>query len=122
MSKKTDALKAISAAEEVCRQTWSKLNDAIAYRRVRRRDVSQYVRLRTRALRRQQTFTQIKNDIQAASVVVRAPTPAEIAAVQALLAKVKQISVQDAARKAGLKLLTDTFGTLNSSTKGVKAA
>ena len=122
MSKKTDALKTISAAEEVCHQTWLKLNDVIALKRVLGEDVSQSVRLRTRALRRQQTFNQIKNEIQAASVVVRAPTPAEIAAVQALLAKVNQISVQDAAATAGLKLIADAFDTLNSSTRRVKAA
>ena len=121
MSKK-NALKVISAAEEVCHQTWLKLNDVIALKKVLGEDVSQSVRLRTRALRRQQTFTQIKSSIQAASVVVRAPTPEEIATVQALLAKVKNISVQDAAAKAGLKLIADAFDTLNSSTRGVKKA
>ena len=122
MSKKTDALQAISAAEEVCHQAWLKLKEVIELKRELGDDVRQSVRLRARALRRKNTFTQIKNDLKAASVVVRAPTPAEIAAVQALLAKVKKISVEDAAATAGLKLIADTFDTLNSNTRGVKAA
>ena len=122
---KTNALKGISAAEEVCHQAWLKLNDVIAYRRVLGREVSKYVSLRTRALRRMQTFTQIRHEIEAAKSVVRAPTLAEIAAVQALLGKVKQISVKAAAGKAGLTMIADgkaIIDTLNSKTRGVKAA
>ena len=55
---------------------------------------------------------------------MRAPTPEEIAAVESLLVKVKNISVKDAAGKAGLALIADgkaIIDTLNSSTKGVKA-
>ncbi len=122
MSQNTDALEAISAAEEVCNQTLLKLNGVVELQRELGEDVSQSVRLRTRALQRKQTFTQIRLELEAADVVVRAPTPEEIAAVKELLAKVKQISVEDAAGAAGLKLIADTFDTLDSNTRDVKAS
>lgn len=121
----SDALRAVKAAEEVCRVAIDKLEEVIGFKSVRDQDVTREQRLLTRARRRKTHFTTLRHELEAAGTVVRAPSPAEIQTVENLIARVRAISIQAAAGAAGLQLAQEVktaLDQINATNRGIKAA
>ncbi len=116
------ALDAIMAALEVHRVAREKLESAVALIRVRGGDPSDANRLRARATQRVAFYNRLRHEIEAAQVVVGAPTVEQIEEVQALLAEVEEITAADAALKTGLKTLADAMSSAAEMARGVAVA
>jgi len=114
-----NALQAARASRDLACQTWLRLNALIGFKRIRRQDVSDEVRLRSRANRRCAFFTQLVLEIQAAEEVVAAPEPEEIQQAAALVQKVKDISLADAATSAGFDLFTRALDSANALNRNI---
>lgn len=114
-----NALQAARAARDLSCQTWLRLNALIGFKRIRRQDVSDEVRLRSRANRRCAVFTQLVLELQAAEEVTSAPETGEIQQAAALVQKVKDISLEDAATSAGIDLFTRALDSANALNRSI---
>lgn len=102
---KTRAMDAIAVARDVHTEAWQKLTKVIARRNFRRQSVDKENNLRALANRRISTYSRRLIELKAASVVSKAPTPAEIAEIRKFVAKVKNLAVADAMRVAGFEVI-----------------
>jgi len=116
------ALQAATAAKNLACETWMKLNALIGFKRIRRQDVSDEVRLRSRANRRCALFSQVVLELQAAAEVVSAPATEDIEQATAMVQQVKDIALADAATSAGLDLFTKALDTANALNRGITTA
>ena len=116
------AVRAAEVALAVHEETWKRLGQVIARKKLTGRDTRREMRLRTRAARNIFRYESLLAELNAASSVVSAPTVAEITEGRQLLQKVKSITVADAAVRAGFDVLKGALDKTRDLASGVNAA
>ena len=118
----TRAMDAVGVARSVHEEAWTKLGKVIAQKLVDGKSTDQESRLRTRASRQITRYNRRLLELKAAASIVAAPTAARIKEVRALIAKVRDLAVKDAAMKAGFKTLKDALNSARDLAKEAKAS
>src|SRR5262245_39729027 len=120
MADRDTALEAMRVAIELLRAVRNKLEAIIARKKFRDEDVSDEREERARVNRKLADLRDLEVELEAAGVVVSAPTVEDIAEAQSLLQRVQALTVTDAMLEAGVGFLRDaatTAAALRSNTK-----
>jgi hypothetical protein len=118
---KRNALDAIDTASAVYEAAWSKLGKGIALRRVLGGSIKKAVARRASVSQKITFYNRLEAEIEAADIVVSAPTVAQIREVRKLVATVKQVAVADATLRAGLDVIGDALSDAASLPQSVKS-
>jgi len=121
MTQQETALNGIGAAIAVLRAVRNKLEAVIARKKVAGDDVDEERAERAEVNRRLANMRDLEAEIEAASSVVSAPTPGEIAETRKLLKKVEELAMQDAMTEAGLDFLLEAVAAARRTGSKVKA-
>ena len=100
-----DAVAAIDAAIAVLEAAQAKAEDAIADDLFKGRDTDEEIAEVANLNVEIQTLENRKIELEAAGVVVSAPSVAEIAEVKGLITQIQELAMQDAVRAASLEFL-----------------
>lgn len=102
---KDKAISAIESSIKVLRASRGKIEDVIAEKKFRRKNVDKERAEKASLNRKLANLRDLKVELRAANVVVSAPTPAEIAEVNGLIREIHDLALADAMRAAGLRFL-----------------
>jgi hypothetical protein len=107
MSDRDTALEAMQVAIDLLRAVRNKLEAVIARKKFADEDVSDEREERARVNRKLGDLRDLQVELEAAQVVVSAPSVEEIAEARQLLQRVQELAVADAMIEAGVGLLRD---------------
>lgn len=115
-----NAIRAIETSILVHRAVRAKIEDVIAEKKFRRRNVDKERAEKASLNRKLANLRDLKVELSASSIVVSAPSGAEITEVNQLIRKINELSLADAMRTAGLKFLQKALARAGKLRSGVE--
>jgi hypothetical protein len=115
-----NAVAAVEASLAILEALRSKTEEVIAFKLANRRSVAKDRAERATLNRQIANARDFLLEVKAASVVVTAPTPEEIAETQAVLRRIRELAVEDAIVAGGIELIRQGLVTAKSLRDGVE--
>jgi retron-type reverse transcriptase len=119
---KDNALKAIETTISLNRAVRAKLEEIIAHKKFRRKNVDKERAKKAALSRKINDLNDLKVELDASDIVASAPSLSDIRQVTELIKKINELALADAMRKAGLSFIKKALASASELHGKVKKA